>query len=257
MFDLEKVHSLNDLEMIVYQYLLENTELIPTLTIRQLSTNSHVSTSTILRFCAKMGFDGFSELKYNIKKNQIQNASLENYYDRTIHVDSFLKKINCKNYDETLKPAIDLIKNASPIIFSGMSTSGILGNYGSRYFSNMGINAHSLLDPYTPIHSRGMEQTLAIILSVSGETNEMLKQVSEFKQAGAKVLSITNNEHSTLSRLADYNISYYMPEEHSLYEDPHINITTQIPVIALLELLAHQVSQDILIEKKQKQEPST
>lgn len=246
MLDLEKVQSLNDLEMLVYQYVLENSSIVPSLTIREMATNCHVSTSTILRFCAKMGYDGFSELKYALKKSNSQTISFEHYYDATIHVDSFLKRINEKNYYEILKPAIQMIVNTRHIAFSGTGTSAILGNYGSRYFANLGINAYSILDPFMPIPPKGFENTLAIILSVSGETSEIIKQATDFKKAGALILSITNNEHSTIARLADYNISYYMPEERSSEVDSAINTTTQIPVIALIELLAHQASKQQL-----------
>lgn len=99
---LEKIHSLNELEMLVYQYILENTAAVPNLTIRQFSTACHVSTSTILRFCTKMDFDGFSELKYSLKRTQANLNSFEQYYDATVHVDSFLKKLNQQFYYDTL-----------------------------------------------------------------------------------------------------------------------------------------------------------
>lgn len=244
MFDLEKVQSLNELEMLVYHYILDHMAQIPELTIRQLSADCHVSTSTILRFSTKMGFAGFSELKYAVKKEK-QQQPFEQYYDATLHIDSFLKRINQQTYYETLKPAITMIVNARHVVFSGIGTSGILGSYGGRYFANMGINAYSIDDPFTPIPQRGFENTLAIILSVSGETTEVIKQVTDFRRSSAKILSITNDEHSTIARLADYNISYYMPDERSQYSDPSINITTQIPVVALIELLAHQASKII------------
>ena len=47
----------------------------------------------------------------------------------------------------------------------------------------------------------------------------MIKQMTDFKTAGAKVQGITNNQHSTIARLADYNISYYMPDERSPFAD--------------------------------------
>lgn len=245
MLDLEKVHLLNELEMLVYQYVLENTTRVPKLTIRQLAAACHVSTSTILRFCTKMGFDGFSELKYALKGKHANLIAFEQYYDAAVHVDSFLKKLNQQSYYETLHPAIEMIATARHIVFTGLGTSGILGSYGSRYFANMGINSYSIPDPFTPIPTRGLENTLAIILSVSGETSEIIRQTSDFKRSGTKILAITNNEHSTVARLATYNISYYMPDERSPYTDPFINITTQIPVIALIELLAHQASKKI------------
>ncbi|MGC6768682.1 MurR/RpiR family transcriptional regulator [Enterococcus sp. LJL128] len=245
MFDLERIQSLNNLELIVYQYILEHIDQIPKLTIRELSANCHVSTSTILRFCTKMGFEGFSELKFALKKEEDQPNSFEDYYDSAVHVDSFLKKINKQTYLETFQPAVDLILAARHVAFVGLGTSGVLGGYGSRYFANIGINTYSVSDPFTPIPPRGFESTLVIALSVSGETTEIVKMVSDFKRSNATVLSITNDENSTIARLADYNISYYMPEEKSVYADPYINLTTQIPVIALIELLAHQVGKQL------------
>lgn len=243
MFDLEKVQTLNELEMLVYHYVLEHLHQIPQQTIRQLATSCHVSTSTILRFCNKMGYAGFSELKYAVKEEAKQTQTFENFYDAAVHVDAFLKKLNQETYYEMLRPAIQMIVQARHVAFTGIGTSGILGSYGSRYFANLNINSYSIADPFTPIPKRGFENTLALILSVSGETNEMIKQMTDFKTAGAKVLSITNNQHSTIARLADYNISYYMPDERSPFADKSVNTTTQIPVIALIELLAHQASQ--------------
>ncbi|MBL1224872.1 MurR/RpiR family transcriptional regulator [Enterococcus sp. BWR-S5] len=254
MFDLEKVQTLNDLELIVYQYILEHITQIPKLTIRELSAKCHVSTSTILRFCTKMGFEGFSELKFAVKNTQERPNGFEDYYAAAVHVDSFLKKINQGNYQETFKPAIDLVLAARHVVFIGLGTSGVLGAYGSRYFSNIGINSYNVSDPFTPIPPRGFESTLVIVLSVSGETSEILKMVSDFKCSNAKILSITNDENSTIAKLADYNISYYMPEEKSAYADPFINLTTQIPVIALIELLAHQAGKQLMLERAAKEE---
>lgn len=92
MFDLEKVQTLNELEMLVYHYVLEHLHQIPQQTIRQLATSCHVSTSTILRFCNKMGYAGFSELKYAVKEEAKQTQTFENFYDATVHVDAFFKK---------------------------------------------------------------------------------------------------------------------------------------------------------------------
>ena len=53
MFSYEVLNSLNDLEMLVYNYVLEHKEEIKYMTIRELAEGVHVSTSTIVRFCSK------------------------------------------------------------------------------------------------------------------------------------------------------------------------------------------------------------
>lgn len=51
-------------------------------------------------------------------------------------------------------------------------------------------------------------------------------------------MSITNNRQSTIAKMSDINISYYVAEE--FYESA--NITTQFPVLFLVEWLAKEVS---------------
>lgn len=245
MFDEEKIKTLNELEMAVYKYIVQHFEEIDQLTIRELSAACHVSTSTILRCITKLGYRGYSELKYAICQKKEQDArAFDLFYDATIQVNTFLKKVNNEDYRKFIQPALELILSTRHVAFSGIGTSGILGTYGSRYFANLGINAYSIVDPFLPVPSRGMENTLAIILSVSGETIQMIKQTEDFKRYGAKVLSITNDEKSTIAQMADYNISYYMPVV-SGGKEVDLNLTTQVPVITLIELLAHQVYKQI------------
>lgn len=245
MFDEEKIKRLNELEMAVYKHIVQHFEEIDQLTIRELSAACHVSTSTILRCITKLGYRGYSELKYAICQKKEQDArAFDLFYDATIQVNTFLKKVNNEDYRKFIQPAVELILSARHVAFSGIGTSGILGTYGSRYFANLGVNAYSIVDPFLPVPPRGMENTLAIILSVSGETIQMIKQTEDFKRYGAKVLSITNDEKSTIAQMADYNISYYMPVV-SGGKEVDLNLTTQVPVITLIELLAHQVYKQI------------
>lgn len=245
MFDSQKVKELNELELMVYRYILEHMEKVYNMTIRELSDNCHVSTSTILRGLNKLGYSGYSEFKYALKTELSQNRqSFEAFYDANVQVDAFLKKVNNESYHAVLDPAVDLILTSKHLVFTGIGTSGTLGTYGSRYFSNLKFNAYAITDPFIPVPTKGFDTTLVITLSVSGETTEIIKQIEDFKRYGAKILSITNDQHSTIAQMADFNISYYMPEVSGPDPtDAAINLTTQVPVIALLEILAHQAYQ--------------
>ena len=129
MFEAEKIKQLNELEMIVYNYLIAHLEEVSKMTIRQLSDACHVSTSTILRCCNKLGLQGFSELKFAIKNYQTQakQQMFEQFYDATVQVDSFLKKVNNESYRIVLEQAVQMILEARHVAFSGIGTSGVLG----------------------------------------------------------------------------------------------------------------------------------
>jgi len=87
------------------------------------------------------------------------------------------------------------------------------------------------------VHANYLHNSITIALSVSGEGNFTISYINQLKQQGSKILSITNNKQSTVAKLADINISYYVTEEFV----EHSNITTQIPVIYILEETARQM----------------
>lgn len=67
MFNSEIIKSLNDLELVLYRYIIKNTEKVTYMRIRELADEAHVSTTTILRFCKKFDCNGYSEFKVKLK----------------------------------------------------------------------------------------------------------------------------------------------------------------------------------------------
>ena len=173
MFTYEEIMSLNELEMTVYQYILKNKEKAGYMKIRELAEEAHVSTTTILRFCKKMGCSGYSEFKVQFKmylKNQIEpetDIDISNLTD-------YLKRFKTEDYMKTIDQAALMLQQSSSIIFIGVGTSGMLAKYGSRYFSNVGWLSLCIDDPFTPVFGEHQEETVVVALSVSGETEQVL-----------------------------------------------------------------------------------
>lgn len=63
---------------------------------------------------------------------------------------------------------------------------------------------------------------------------------SRAQQNGVYVIAVTNHADSTLAQLSDMVIAYYMPE----MKHGDLNLTTQVPIIYLIELIAHRLDQD-------------
>jgi len=83
-----------------------------------------------------------------------------------------------------------------------------------------------------------MESALVIALSESGETEQVIKQAERFRQHNCKLLSITNKEACTLAKISDLHLTYYI--RRRLVQNEY-NITTQVPVIYLLETLGRRI----------------
>ena len=61
------IKSLSRPELAILKYAYENTEALLKMSIKELSGHVDYSPATILRFCKKLGYSGFSEFKYALR----------------------------------------------------------------------------------------------------------------------------------------------------------------------------------------------
>ncbi|WP_028389973.1 MurR/RpiR family transcriptional regulator [Bacillus cihuensis] len=236
MFTHDIIASFNELETSLYNYICQNGEKVAYMRIRELADETHVSTATILRFCRKINCEGFSEFKVKLKMHVGENKktvlkgsqhSVMEFFERTLKGDM----------EEKIRKAASLISKADNVIFIGIGSSGILAEYGARYFSSLGKFSMYIKDPLFPIHANFRHNSATIALSVSGENNFTVTHLNQLKQEGSKIISITNNKHSTIAKISEINIPYYVTEEW--FENA--NITTQVPVLYILESMAREI----------------
>lgn len=236
MFNYEIIQSLNDLELSLYRYIMKNSQKVIYMRIRELADEAHVSTTTILRFCKKLSCDGYSEFKVKLKLyiEEDQNKKVNN--DTSVIIDYF-KKLDTEELDKKLDEVCDLINDSSNLVFLGAGSSGVLCKYAARYFSSLGKFAIYIDDPYFPTNYKAYENCVIIAISVSGETVTVIEHISNLKREKCKIVSITNSENCTISKISDLNISYYIQQEKLGRND----ITTQIPVIYTIETLGKKL----------------
>lgn len=233
------IASMNNLEMMVYNFVIKNRDAVMYMTIRELAEAAGVSTTTVLRFCRKLGCDGYSEFRIRFKLYLSQEEPQQANFGAS-EIISFFKSVNNQEFDQLLDHAVDIIFNSERVIFVGASTSGSLAKYGARFFSNVGKFSNHIDDPYFPVNNDMAKNALAIVLSVSGETPEIIRFASQFSLHHCKVMSITSNDNSSLAKLADFTISWHVPQMR--VAGAH-DITSQIPVIYILETLGRKLAQ--------------
>ncbi len=232
MFHYEQIQKLNELELSVYNYVILHTDEMAAMKIRDLAAKTHVSTTTILRFCSKMDCSGYSEFKVKLKLHS--QAEKQELSEDTYLMQHYFQKINTPDFVERVRHCSKVIAGSKNVLFYGIGSSGILGQYGARYFSNLGIYSSFIADPFYPSPNEISQNAFLMVLSVSGETSVMIQQVNGYKAKKFKIISITNSESSTLSKISDGTIGYDMPME---VLPKHQNITTQVPVVHIIETL--------------------
>ncbi|MDR1770802.1 MAG: MurR/RpiR family transcriptional regulator [Hungatella sp.] len=237
MFSNQVLNQFSELDYEVYNFILKNSEKIPYMTIREFANEAHVSTTTIARFCRKVNCNGFSEFKIRFKMEQESTKTIRQGFDSSSILD-FFQKIETESFHEQLKSIANIIAEKKQIIFLGIGNSGIIAEYASRYFCNIGIFATGINNPMFPISLEFPEESIIIILSVEGETDILIENSEIIRQSNSTVVSITNRKNSTLARISDYNISYYIQGERMDYKKMKVDITSQIPAVYIVEALA-------------------
>jgi arabinose-5-phosphate isomerase len=113
--------------------------------------------------------------------------------------------------DEHFERAARLILGCEgAVLTSGIGKAGIIARKLSASFSSTGTPSH-FLDPAEAVHGdvgsirRG---DIALILSDSGETDEVLRMLSIIKKLDHPVIAITSNRNSTLARHATVTLCF-------------------------------------------------
>ena len=217
---------------------MQNSQNIRYMTIRELADAVHVSTSAIMRFCKKLDCEGYAEFKVQFKMHleEIKEKQPLNDISEIIH---YFQSVNNEEFEQNISQVAQLVSQAKQIIFVGIGTSGILGKYGARYFSNIGKFSYFIDDPFYPNIGGISDDAVVIMLSVSGETEQTLNLARFFLQQRCTLVSITNSTNSTLAKMSQYNLSYYMTNQKNQKE---YDITTQVPVVFILESIGRRLT---------------
>ncbi|WP_313342050.1 MurR/RpiR family transcriptional regulator [Lacrimispora sp.] len=245
LFSNQVLSQFGELDYEVYNFILKNSDKIPYMTIREVAKEAHVSTTTITRFCRKVQCSGFSEFKVRFKMEKEKKTAASKTYDHS-SVFEFFQRVETESFQKQLEAIAEVIAGKKQIIFLGTGNSGIMAEYASRYFCDIGIFSTGINSPMFPINLEFPEESIIIILSVEGETEILVDNSSKLKESSSTVVSITNSKNSTLAKISDYNISYYIQRELNAVEKMKVDITSQIPAVYIVESLAR-----LTVQKKQ------
>lgn len=252
MIDLKLRELKNDLsvkELSVAEFIQTHTQELKNMSIQALAKINHVSTSTILRLCNKLGYSGFSDFKIDVISSIPRNLNSEILQD-DINLNDSLPDVNKKvqvmeksSIDEThsmvnireLNKAVDLIINSNKIIIFGVSSSGLVGKELEYQLIKIkkDVNCHFDAHIGRSIVDTLDKKDLIIIISHSGETPECIDLMKLGQKNNVPSIAITKMGQSRVSSLADV-VLHTTSTEHVSRLIPIRSKISQISVINML-----------------------
>ena len=234
-FTYSQVESLNETETYVYNYVVKNTKKVLNESIRELANDTHVSTATIMRFCKKMGCEGFTELKYRLKENvEIQETKED---DANNQFDSFIERVDSSDYLESIRRAAEIIKQSDLILTLGIGTTGDFAKYTSRLLSGMGYCCYGVDGAAYPVQ-RVTEGHQGVIIAFyeSLQKKLLFEEIYRYKNKNYMIIMLTNTNMGSMEHLCDEVI--HISDGSVMLGKIH----SGIPMLYAVEKLAYELT---------------
>lgn len=151
------------------------------------------------------------EQDFNDNKDY-EHFMIKEIYEQPLVAERLINSLN-SDQKQKIKETADLIKSAKKIIFISAGTSFHASMLGNHLLNQAGIESHSWIASEFDIPKYIDKDCLAICISQSGETMDLIRAVKYLKSKSVKIVSLVNVPYSTLQRLSDLSINLLAGQE--------------------------------------------
>lgn len=261
----ERSKTFSSTEREVAESILNNPQLVVDMSIHELAKFTFSSASTIVRLCNHTGYSGYKEFRRAVTYELAQREQAKKTEQKEItYTDSLpdivdkITYLNIRSLEDTrelldmeaLAKCVDLVKNARVIYLFGMGAS--LCAAKDAYLKFLRINRLAVIND--DWHSQILQsrnataQDVALVISYSGTTPEIVECMKQLKENGTPIIAITRCVQSPVSELADQKL--YTSSNESLFRTGAMSSRmSQLNVIDILyTALANEQFEDSLAQ---------
>jgi DNA-binding MurR/RpiR family transcriptional regulator len=170
----------------------------------------------VIQFCDDVGCDGFHALHTALSEIDSVAASVMferiDTFDLAHTVQSVFQNIE-RTLEQTLETldmevmqqAVDAISAAEHVLILGLGTSASVAQELTYRLEWIGVNCGQYVDPHRQLMAATLltERDLAIAVSHSGRTKNVVNSLQLAKKRGAKTICITDFDHAPIAQQAD------------------------------------------------------
>lgn len=204
----------NDTEKTILTYLQQHQEEVVESSVQQVAHQTFTSTSSVLRLSKRLGFSGFAELKYFLRRalrEHTEAISENRRIDRSQALRADISET--LNYLDNLRtePLVAALQKATTVyLFStGYSQRLSAEEFAKSLISNrkpaVTFSTRTEVNSALPLMS---SKDLLMIISMSGSGEEACELAHDAGLRNTPVLAVTRLSHNPLAGLATYNMHF-------------------------------------------------
>jgi len=267
--------SLSNAERKVADYFLHNVEKVFNLPIATLAEEAGVSKVAWVRFCKAIGFQGVKELKkalFTQMHKKTDEIVTEPFADiREIkNMETLIESIKLNSIraiqdtaeildPDALESAAQMILDARTVRIFGAGASGLVGEDLQSKLMRINKNCYFSLDHHVRLTyaSSMTEQDVAVLISMSGKTKEILEILSIAKQNNTPTIALTKYGKTLLATNAD-TVLYLSAPEITMRSAAMSSRLAQMMVIdALFTAVAHKDYDSVSVNLEKSQDKTS
>lgn len=201
----------------VADVILRQPEMAIYASVNEVAAASGVSEATVMRFCRILGFRGFQDFKIALARELV--SPLQRLHEEVSEGDEpaiVVRKVfqaNIAALQDTLEvlnmkaiqQAAQLLLHARQILIIGVGASGPVVLDAGNKFLRLGLDVHCPVDAHLQMMAAALLSPEDVVLAIShsGSTRDAVETARVAREAGAKVICLTNNSLSPLTRFSD------------------------------------------------------
>jgi DNA-binding MurR/RpiR family transcriptional regulator len=221
-------YKLTELDDDLAAYILKHKREVSESKIVSLAQEFYTVPNTITRFCHKLGYEGFSELKAELKHELSDRTSPENPQAALL-----LKNVALIDKSREAK-VVAAFKKAHAVNFFAVGQTGLVAKICVDNFYALDDKFLFYNYPNKLQHRiEHAENEIFFFISLSGETTSVIELTKAAKAKGQLIISLTNLSENTLSALSD--IALYCHAKKEVVN--HYDVTDKTPVLIIMHSL--------------------
>lgn len=215
-----ELQSMSQSDKKIARIILQKPAEVVNWTISELANQANVSGASVTRFCHNLNLNGFHDLKIRlaqvagdekshslqkIAKDDLQAALKQIDDNKVAEVEATLSNVNSRD----LQKVLNLLVKSRVIQISAEGDTYPVAADAVYKFNQIGLFAMASGGNVETAMAQTMNlgsDDLLLVISNSGESAALLKQIKIAKEQGMKIVAITNRADSPIALRADYHL---------------------------------------------------
>ncbi|MDD9147772.1 MULTISPECIES: MurR/RpiR family transcriptional regulator [unclassified Sporolactobacillus] len=228
-------YKLNETEDALVDYIKKHVRDVAGMSISELARHIYTVPNTIMRFCKKLGYCGYVELKIELR-NGIDDQSV-NMSTKSNHQQEWLQRTFLLIDSQRELDIVSQLHRAHKIIFFAVGETAYVASNFAHMFNAINQKTSFVTYENQIIYEIDNEENILIFLvSLSGETAQVLKVGKQAKQKNHYLVTLTHLTKNSLAKMADTALYCYSP--HKNWHG--YNLTDKMPLFIILNSLFYR-----------------